>query len=73
MLDVLETPIEKKLTANCLVGTRKILEELIPAAMVEYVLYRVQLPFGCSNPSLTVSHGMVCLGQQWSANFCKAF
>ena len=43
-LSVLEIPLEKELTANCLVETRTKLEELIPAAMVEYGLNRVQFP-----------------------------
>ena len=43
-LSVLEIPLDKELTANCLVETRTKLEELIPAAMVKYVLNRVQLP-----------------------------
>ena len=44
-LSVLEIPLDKELTANCLVETRTKLEELIPAAMVEYGLNRVQLPW----------------------------
>ena len=43
-MSVLEIPLDKELTANCLVETRKKLEELIPAAMVKYSLNRVQLP-----------------------------
>ena len=43
-LSVLEIPLDKELTAKCLVGTRTKLEELIPAAMVKYALNRVQLP-----------------------------
>ena len=35
-LSVLEIPLDKELTANCLVETRTKLEELIPAAMVKY-------------------------------------
>ena len=41
---VLEIPLDKELTANCLVETRTKLEELIPASMVEYGLNRVQVP-----------------------------
>ena len=43
-LSVLEIPLDKELTANCLIETRTKLEELIPAAMVKYGLNRVQLP-----------------------------
>ena len=43
-LSVLEISLDKELTANCLVETRTKLEELIPAAMAEYGLNRVQLP-----------------------------
>ena len=43
-LSVLEIPLGKRLTANCLVETRTKLEELIPAAKVKYGLDRVQLP-----------------------------
>ena len=37
-LNVLEIPLDKELTANCLVETHSKLEELIPAAMVKYGL-----------------------------------
>ena len=30
-------------------------------------------PCGWSSPWLMVSHGMVCLGPQWSANICKVY
>ena len=43
-LSVLEIPLDKELTANCLIETRTKLEKLIPAAMVKYGLNRVQLP-----------------------------
>ena len=43
-LSVLEIPLEKELTANCLVETHTKLEGLIPAAMVKYGMNRVQLP-----------------------------
>ena len=43
-LSVLKIPLDKELTANCLVETRTKLEELIPAVMVNYGLNRVQLP-----------------------------
>ena len=39
-----EIPLDKELTANCLMETCTKLEELILAAMVEYGLNRVQLP-----------------------------
>ena len=41
---MLEIPLDKELTANCLVETGTKLEELILAAMVDYSLNRVQLP-----------------------------
>ena len=37
-------PLDKELTANCLVETCTKLEELVPAAMVKHDLIRVQLP-----------------------------
>ena len=43
-LSVLEILLDKELTANCLVETWSKLKGLIPAAMVEYGLNRVQLP-----------------------------
>ena len=39
---MLEIPLDKELAAYCLVETRTKLEELIPAAMVDYGLNRVQ-------------------------------
>ena len=42
--NVLEIPLDKELTVDCLVENRTKLEELIPTAMVEYGLNRVQLP-----------------------------
>ena len=48
-LSVLEIPLDKELTANCLVETRTKLEELILVAMVKYGMIRVPLPLiGCS-------------------------
>ena len=44
MLEHVEIPLDKELTGSCLVETRTKLEELIPAAMVEYGLNRIQLP-----------------------------
>ena len=41
-LSVLEIPLDKELTASCLVETCTKLEELILAAMVECGLNRVQ-------------------------------
>ena len=41
---MLEIPFDKELTANCLVETRTKHEELIPAAMIDYGLNRVQCP-----------------------------
>ena len=38
-LSVLEIPLDKELTANCLVETRTKLEELISAAMVRYAWF----------------------------------
>ena len=43
-LSMLETPLDKEPTANCLIETHTKLEELIPVAMVKYGLNRVQLP-----------------------------
>ena len=40
-LSVLEILLDKELTADCIVETLKTLEELIPAAMVDYGLKRV--------------------------------
>ena len=42
-LSMLEIPLDKELTANCLVETRTKLKELIPDAMVIYGLNWVQL------------------------------
>ena len=70
-LSVLEIPLDKELTANCLVETRTILEELIPAAMVNMIWIGYSSPCGCSSPWLMVSHGMVYLEPQWSGNICK--
>ena len=39
---MLEIPLDKEITANCLVKTHTKLEELIPVAMVKYDLNRVQ-------------------------------
>ena len=65
-LSVFEIPLDKELTAICLIETRMKLEELILAAMVRYGLNRVQLPLWLvySSPWFMVSHGMVCLGPE---------
>ena len=68
---MLEIPLDKELTANCLVETFMKLEELIPAAMVDYGMIRVQFALWLYQSLLIVSHGMVCLGPQWSAKICK--
>ena len=68
-LSVLEIPLDKELTANCLVETRTKLEELIPLRWLNMVWIGYISPW--SSPWLMVSHGMVCLGPQWSANICK--
>ena len=44
-LSVLEIPLDKELTGNCLVETCTKLEELILAAMIKYGLNRIKLPF----------------------------
>ena len=44
LVSVLEIPLDKELTPNCMVETHKTLQELIPATMVDYGLKRVQLP-----------------------------
>ena len=44
-VNVLEIPLDKELTANCLVETQtKLIKELIPVVMVKYGLTRVQPP-----------------------------
>ena len=54
-----EIPLDKKLTANCLVEMRTKLEELILAAMVDYVFYiGYSSPSGCSSLCLMVSHAV---------------
>ena len=63
--------LDKKLTANFLVETRTKLEELTPNSMVEYGVNRVQLSVWLQQSLIMVSHGMVCLGPQWSANICE--
>ena len=74
LLSVLEIPLDKELTVNCLVETRTKLEELmIPGAMVDYGLNRVQRPLWL-HQSLIKWLLMVWFtdfGPQWSANICK--
>ena len=55
-LSVLEIPLDKELTANCLVETRTKLQELILAVMVNFGLNRVQLPLWLQQSWLMVSH-----------------
>ena len=62
-LSVLEIPLDKELTANCLVETRTKLEELIPAAMVEYGLFRVQLPLWLKQ---SLFNGFSWYGLSWA-------
>ena len=50
---MLEIPLDKELTDNCLVETCTKLKELIPAVVVKYGLITVQPPChacGCSSP-----------------------
>ena len=63
-LSVLEIPLNKELTTNCLSETRTKLEELISAAMFKYGFKKVQLPLWLQQSLFNVSHGMVCLGPQ---------
>ena len=55
---MLKIPLDKELTAYCLVETRTKLEELIPAAMVDYGLNRVSAPVVAAVPDKMVSHGI---------------
>ena len=61
-LSVLEIPLDKELTANCLVETRTKLE-LIQAAMVEYGLNRVQLPLWLKQ---SLINGFSWYGLSWA-------
>ena len=58
-LRVLEIPLDKKLTANCLVETRTSWSQLRWLNMV-WIGY--SSPCGWSSPWLMVSYGMDCLG-----------
>ena len=60
---MLEIPLDKELTANCLVETRTKLEELIPAAMVDYGLFRVQLPLWLKQ---SLFNGFSWYGLSWA-------
>ena len=51
-VNVLEIPLDKEFTANCLVETRTKLEELIPVAMVNYGLIGYSASHGYSSPWL---------------------
>ena len=62
-LSVLEIPLDKELTANCLVETRTKLEELIPAALVKYGLNRVQLPLWLQQ---SLINGFSWYGLSWA-------
>ena len=67
-IELLEIPLDKELTANCLIETCTKLKELNPAEMVKYSLNRVQLPLWLQQ---SLINGRVCLGPQWSTNICK--
>ena len=62
-LSVLEIPLDKELTANCLVETRTKLEELTSAAMVKYGLNRVQLPLWLKQ---SLINGFSWYGLSWA-------
>ena len=62
-MSVLEVPLDKELTVNCLVETRTKLEELIPAAMVIYGLNGVQLPLWLKQ---SLINGFSWYGLSWA-------
>ena len=62
-LSLLEIPLDKELTANCLVETCTKLEELISAAMVKYGLNRVQLPLWLQQ---SLINGFSWYGLSWA-------
>ena len=64
-LSVLEIPLDKELTANCLVETCTKLKELILAAMVKYMygLNRVQLPLWLQQ---SLINGFSWYGLSWA-------
>ena len=62
-LSMLEIPLDKELTANCLVETCTKQEELILAAMVEYGLNRVQLPLWLKQSQI---NGFSWYGLSWA-------
>ena len=55
-------------TANCLVRNSRSWSWLRWLNMV-WIGYN--FPWGCCSPWLMVSHGLVCLGPQWSAHICE--
>ena len=69
-LNVLEIPLDKELTINCLVETHAKLRELILAEMVLCGLIRVPCP-GLQQSLYVNVFGMVLLGPQGSVNTCK--
>ena len=62
-LSVLEIPLDKELTANCLIETHTKLEELIPAVMVKYDLNKVQLPLWLKQ---SLINGFSWYGLSWA-------
>ena len=62
-LSVLEIPLDKELTANCLIETRTKLEELILAVMVKYGLNSVQLPLWLQQ---SLINGFSWYGLSWA-------
>ena len=67
-LSVLEIPLDKELTANCLVETRTKLKEVIPAAMVKYGLNGKQLPLWLQQYLI---NGFLFYGLSWAKVVCK--
>ena len=62
-LSVLVISLDKDVTANCLVETPTKLEELIPAVMVKYGLYRIQLPLWLQQ---SLINGFSWYGLSWA-------
>ena len=67
-LSVFEIPLDKELTANCFVETRMKLKELIPTAMVEYGLTRVQLPLWLQQ---SLINGILWNSMSWAKVFSE--
>ena len=70
-MGVLEIPLDKELTANCLVETRTKLKELIPGVMVKYGLTRVQFYLWLQQ---SLINGISWNGMSWAIvvmNICK--